>query len=347
MLNKRGAAGGAAALWVLVAVAIVVAATLVLSYVNLGQQTAAVTDPQAVQASAASAAEALKSGDASTVKFKTQDKASNNNAQVATSISVEEWDGAAYGEGSMDLIADATALSATTTTSVTTEVGKHLKACAFNQSTYYGDCETFKVEGEGPTKTLSSYAIKTMVNLELYDNGVLETKDSGADAGKTIIGNLSLSADQTDALDYMKITQNNSDSLLRLKGFGFNVSEGSNVKDITMTGTLNWDTNNKGQASPGSFAESAGPQRLNQVVDWYFELPEFVSLYEFDSVRTPAVQFVGRGTNPDELVTIFLLDEGHFKSVKQNNRILSGVENDESVEEDVGGDDYKAQLSID
>jgi len=293
---------------------------------QMNQQSVVGADPGEVTEAAEATAAGLKVGDAATTKFRAYDNEDASLSQVAATLYVEEHSGEDYA-----LIEDATAMSASAATSVSTTVGSELKACAFD-STYYGECAVFTVSKETMPKNLEVYAIASSVLVECYDDG-----------SKLTDCNLTLAAGQTDALDYVRIELNESDAAFNFKGIGIDTTASGNITNIDATGSI---------TPSGSLSVSTVPTRLNRGaydVDFYWTVADAVMLHEWDVITTSSVSFeADSGNDPSETATMYIVDESMFKSVVKStqNRILSGVETDASSPADVGITDPTLTINL-
>lgn len=347
-MNKAGK-GGMSALWAIVFLGALLVGGIF--WVGFTQQSA-VSD-EATQKQVEVATSALKKDVAATVRFRAYDQESAANSQVATSVSVEEWSDGAYGKGDLNLIADGSSLSATDSTSVPTTTGRWLKACAFNTSTYYGECKTFEVEKETDNRELKVYAVTPSMELSCYDDGLIKgTAGENGNAVGAISGscNVTIGASQTLSLDYLKINLNRSDSAFNFKAVGINVTSGTNFNSVKMDGS--------GIVESGSSATTSGVatfsayntkiQRFKNDVEYVFAVPAPIMMHEFDVLKTPPIQFEASSTNPLENGTFVIIDESFYKSVTgaTRNQIASGMEDDQATNADVGTRDFRLPLIV-
>jgi len=301
---------------------------------KLSQQSAVASEPGEVKATAEAVGSGLKQGDAATLKLTAYDQESNTQAQVAANYSVEEWSGDKVGEGTLNLLSDSAALSATASTSVATTIGANLRACIVNDATYYGECKDIKVTKSTQPETLNANTITDSIKIQCYDNGVVLSTC-----------NLTLAADQSDSLDYIRIEQNKSNSAFNFKMLVFNVTSGSNVNNIEASGAISLE----GLVGSGTLqSTNTVPTRLRTTADFLFEVAEPIMLHEFDVLKTPPVTMEASGSDPNEFINFLIVDSANFKSVKSatQKRILSGVETDASSAVDVGASDFRTNMHI-
>lgn len=337
-MNKQGKAAG----MILSVVAVLALVSLVgLAFwlaPGLKQQTAVGEGtPAAKQVEQVSTA--LKEKTASIIKFRARD-VETDNAQVATSLSVSYADDG----GATKLSADATAMSASDATSVTSEVGRKVKACAFNQTTYYGLCKEFVVSGEAPEVDLDVFATanaRSQLKVECFDSS-----DNNVDNGVGGFRNCStaIGASQTVSFTRIRIEVNATDVAYNFKGYGFNLTSGSNIEDITSGGAIRTENlvPTLGMASSGTVTKGSEPDRLSSFgYDYVFYVDNAIMLHEWDVLSTPGIQFKAKQTNPDEMANLLIIDEALFKSTVDStkNQILSGVETNANTEVDVGAID--------
>jgi hypothetical protein len=285
--------------------------------------------------------QASNKGNAATVTTAAFDHAADGTPQVATHLFVESYtDGAFNG-----LLNDNTTLSATAKTSVSTAIGDKLKVASFLTASYYGEVVDYTpLKESGNNLDLRAWSIANpinQINVDCYDDGSKLAVDW--DRGC----NITVNADQTNALDSFRIEVNASNVVWRLKGIGFNLTSTSNLDDVRVSGAV---TTESGSPSGGSsFAESTSlPKRLRNNLNLLYVVEPYIQLNEFDAIRTSSVQFEASSTNPSEGVFAVFIDEGLYKSTKSAtlNKIMSGLEDDASTEVDVGGADVRKRINV-
>lgn len=296
-------------------------------------ETAAVTTQ--VQQTAA----ILNEGNAATLKHRAIDLESATQAQVAARLFVEQQ----Y-DGSYALAEDNTSMSASTTTSTASFIGANIKACAYDATNYYGDCMEYKVDKETMLKTLGVHAItsSTELKMECSVDGTIQSVGSC---------NATLAANEEKSMDYMKLTINASNNALNLKTIAFDVPTDSNLTDIDIAGVVSPASGI--DFSGVSFVESSSiPERLRNTLNYRFDLPTALMLHEFDAIKTSQVTLKADSTNnPSETVTVYVIDEALFKSVKGSTaqHIIPGVEDDTTnanAARNVGAADYTFGMYI-
>lgn len=255
-------------------------------------------------------------GKAATVRYAALDQESSpKNTQVAVSgIYALEMNG-----DTQAIISNNVTSSATARTSVSTSTGKTLKAVAFSNA-YYGDMVETKVDKETINIDLPVHTIATGINVSLEDvDGVVRT-DTNL--------NMTLVANEKDSWSWLKIKNTDTNSQFRWKALGFDLATAANISNVDVAG----------------MTSSNVPERRRSVVDYYFVFPEAQKLSEFDSVKTGRVLFESDGDNPAESITLYVVDEQHFKA--QDNTLKVGVEDDQNTPADIGASDVTRTLNI-
>ena len=334
-MNKKAKAGNVA-LWIAsFSLVLLVGAVFYMGFV---QQSAVPSSPAEAQKQVEVVASTLSANKASTQSFVAKNQDSDTKAQVAPSLYVIETK-----NGVSTLIKDATAMSTTASTSVSTTTGAKIKAVAFS-SNWYGDFSEYDVTSEQDSPVLKVYNITETLKSQCYDN-----------AGTALaVGqcNITMGAGASDKFNYIKIEVNTSDESFNFGMLGIDVPAASNVSDINVDGT---SSKTSGSSSKGSvdssfaFSEtSARPERLRTTLDYQFVPAVPIMLREWDSIKTPSIQIVASGTNPLEVLTWYIIDSGKFKSVKTvtQDQILEGVENDAPSASDTAGSDFQLVMNV-
>ena len=329
MKYKQGKMGGFAAL---LTVALISVAALLGGFVWL--QGSAIGSPVgSTQQTIVQAAQDSKTGDAATVRVLARDLESNARSQVAVGLYV--WD-----NQQKVLKIDNTTLSATARTAVSAAIGDEVTLCAFDGA-YYGDdaaCGTpVKVTRASQDIDLKVYSVANNLAITPFNN--LGTAAAGPGFGDM---NITLSANQIDSLDHIKVQQNMSNAMFRLKAFAVNVTAATNMDKVTVKGA-----NGATLLATGE-GDCKIPQRRRSDIDWLYCLPQHLDLHQFDVYNTGPVVFDASGTNPAEIGSFFILDDGRFKSVADATRdqVLIGLENDAPTPADVGALDRVISMNI-
>lgn len=260
--------------------------------------------------------------------------------QVATPIYA--WEDGFPGK----LLADAKASSATTTTKIDgINTKKKYNVGAFN-GTYYSvvldsnnkgtlGFQKVAVELESETAQINNYKISRDLAVDLQKGTTMITgKDSTLKGSWHMYGNVSMTASQTDTFN-LKVKNNQSSTAYNLYAFGVDVPVGTNVSEITNSGLVSTMT---------------VPQRLKDTVNYVFAISQPVMLMEFDSYTTPEFKIKadsdGCSTKGEE-ITWYTMDMGQYKSVASTtlSNILTGVEDDSSSHNDVGGPDVTVVMN--
>ena len=212
MKNKRGQAVA----WVLVAVILL---GLIGGGIYLG--TRGPTTEGVVQQTAQAVASASKSGDVASIGIYVRNIANNDvNTKVVSTVYCQSADGT--------FIIDGTSSSASAEITGKTTVGDTVTCWAFG-STYQTVKPTVTiVDAEVEHIVVDAFEFATYAEMTVYDS-TLTASDEG-------IANLSVGADGSDSFAKMKFKNNDTDSILPLGGFYFDVIEATNVSNIDMAG---------------------------------------------------------------------------------------------------------------
>lgn len=265
-------------------------------------------------------------GDAATLNVRAYDKEANAGGQVATSV----YASCTYA-GQSSLAADAKSTSATAATAVSTVVGATCTLRAFDGS-YYGDEKVVPVDRATQDVELDVHAHTGVqpIRVEWYFQG---TKLPSSSLGNAT--NITLGSGQSDAFDYIKLTNNRTNTAFDFKGIVYDTLDGTGLSDFTI----------------GKLTSGTVPKRLASTANYAFFLDSPVRLHQWDTYSTGTVVLKAKdsGTNPSEAITVFVLDQSNFKSVvgSTSNKILAGVESDSlGTPADVGAADTNSTIFV-
>lgn len=307
--NKKGAGSA----WIATAAIAMVVLVAMFGFIAFQSGTFAGKGSATAATAVKESAQAANFGKASTVRFRALDQSQSTSAvdQVATTLYlIDSETGKRVGGAS-------TTLSATALTSISTTVGKKLKAYAFD-ATYYGEVQDVDVVQEVQPVDLNVWAMTSGgLKIDVWDNSA-ELTDNQT--------NITLGAGQTDSLDYIKITVNVADAVFNLKGIALDLPSASNVTNFVING----------------MQKANVPQRLASAssAEYYYELPQAKLLKSWDVFQTGTVAFTAHSSNnPNvEAFTLRILDEAYYSGADAN-KIGIGVEDDAPSPAGVGAAD--------
>lgn len=266
--------------------------------------------------------------ESSSVKFKAKDVLNASQTQVGTSL--YSW---RTSNGEHVSVDSGTSTSATADTTTLMPINAQAGAVCFD-STFYGDKESFTVKTDPYNVKLDVYDIGTATRyFDDSGDGITEiTSDTSA--------NITMGASQTECFSII-LEETDTRSQYRFKGVGFNMSSASNIVDITVKQAVK-------DGVVTSMREGTIPERLRTQLDWYYELPNYITLNQNDELEIQQVCFEASGSNPAEDFFMIFLDESWYESVQPatSGQILSGVETDADTPADVGAGDLVSKGKV-
>ena len=290
----------------------------ILGITMLGLYLTGVLTPQAtVQQTTQTAqqvAQATKTGDVSSLGVYVRDISNNNiNTKVAVPVYCQDDAGS--------FIIDGTSSSTTAEITGKTEIGRTVTCWAFN-STYQSEPVTVKIDGESPHIVIDSYKVPTSAKLQFYD----DTYTTGT--GGAI--NMSAGADATDTFQKMKFTNNNSDTMLPLGGFYFDIIESSNVSALDISGSASLSGMDKATTQIVESDLSTKVSARKTLWDFVFEIDDDSSqsgnqallMEENDYLETGSVSVTADGdgcSGSADLISSYAFTKGYYRSNKEDS----------------------------
>jgi len=241
-------------------------------------------------------------------------------------------------DSSGTMVIDGTSSSASAEITGKTSVGKKLDCYAFN-STYQTKAPTVvTVDEEFEHVLIDVYRVPTNAKIQFYT----DTFATGY-----LTANVTAPASSSGTLSKMRITNNNSDTILPLGGVYFDVPVNTNITDIDLSGsvTLSGFTN----VNSASFSKSSlgtGVSARKELWDYVFEIGGNNGLLveENDYLESGAVSVKADADScldAGETISVYAFTKGYFRSAVGNS-IGLGHQSDAStplvISADIQGD---------
>lgn len=316
-----------------------------------------------VEETARVVSQGLRTGTAATVNSRIYDLQDANSAQVATNLTIEEWNGGGVGVGDVRLIEDGTLSSISADTASATSIGKTLYMVAgvgthtdqTNAGTaYYGIPKTLLVDEETENVRLDSNRATSTISAKCVDDGQTLGNASGTYGAVSVAGTnpkgcrVTVGAGQIVSLDYISVEVNVTDRAFNFKALGVNMSTVSDIEDVRMSGNGGFEgfdsvpssTWTKASGVPSYFTQNA------HNVKHYFELSEAVLVNEWDVVKTPPFVLDADADNPSEEAQVYFIDEQYYRQAGGQQRIAKGVQTDTETPRNIGAPTLMMELHI-
>ena len=315
-MKKNGQAQG----WIIIAILFVGLIGGGIYLVNSGGTT------QSIIQDAEDLADITQEGKVASIGVYVRDTSNNNiNTKVAVAVYCQDSDG--------NFIIDATSSSTSAEITGKTTIGEVMTCWAFN-STYQSEPKETKIDGEAKHIVIDAYQVATSGKLQFYD----DTYATGTDG----VINITAGADVTDTFQKMRFTNNNSDKIIPLGGFYFDISEGSNVSKIDITGSASLSGMDHSTTQIVESFLSTRVSARNTLWDFVFEIDDdsakegnqALLMEENDYLESGSVAVTADGdgcatvaTGNVDQITSYAFTKGYYRSNKVNE-VNYGYETD-------------------
>lgn len=284
-------------------------------------------------------AQATKEGDIATIGVYVRDLSNNNiNTKLAVATYCQDNDG--------DFIIDGTTSSASSEITGKTSKGKTITCWAFSSDYQTMTPAVVTVDEDYEHVLIDAYTLADSAKIAVY-NDQLSTGTGGA------VNVTSVGADATGTMQKLRVTNNDSDSILPLGGIYFATVASSNISKIDISGsaTLHGMSHASAQVVESDLASSVSTRKDNW--DYVFELDDAseagnqaLLLEENDYLETGTMSVTGDGdgcSSAGELISSYGFTKGYYRATK-SEAVLYGAETDASsasvISTDYTGDTF-------
>jgi hypothetical protein len=274
-------------------------------------------------------ADASKTGQVATVGVYVRD-ISNNNVNTKVAVAVYCLDNA----GTM--IIDGTSSSTTAEITGKTSIGKTLTCYAFNSTYQNKDPVVVTVDDEYEHIVIDAFRVPTNGKIQFYT----DTFTTGYGTA-----NVTAPASGSGTLSKMRITNNNSDTILPLGGVYMDVPVSTNITNIEMSGSATLSGFPSGVSA--SFVKSTlgtGVSARKELWNYVFEIAGNKPLLveENDYLESGSITVTADADScTEETIAVYGFTKGNFRSALGNS-IGFGSESDAStpvvISSDITGD---------